>query len=213
MGELNGVAQIGGHTPTLNGWATLSLNSAGGNVGIGTTNPATKLHVSDSILAGNGLAQGYHVPSPGGGQYVCQTATVNGYLKVTLPQSWTATMMRMTVDVYEYSTGVSRTINLGGYNYSASSWINTFASQVCSDTTPIRVDFGHDGTYCALYISKGTSGASSSWTYPQVLVRDFFAGYSGYTVTNWDNGWSVGYTTSLGTITSVLTANPTGCYQ
>ena len=45
MGELAGVAQIGGHNSTLSGWGNLAINSGGGNVGIGTTTPGAKLDV------------------------------------------------------------------------------------------------------------------------------------------------------------------------
>lgn len=37
LGELSGKAQIGGHSPTLNAWADLFINSSGGNVGLGVT--------------------------------------------------------------------------------------------------------------------------------------------------------------------------------
>ena len=63
IGELNGVAQIGGHSATLNAWANLALNSGGGNVGIGTTTPSERLHVSNNVRAdgivywGNGLVR------------------------------------------------------------------------------------------------------------------------------------------------------------
>lgn len=45
MGELNNVAQLGGHNGTLGAWADLAINSGGGNVGIGTTTPMATLNV------------------------------------------------------------------------------------------------------------------------------------------------------------------------
>jgi len=52
MGELNGVAQFGGHNAALNAWADIYINSGGANVKIGggTTgsSPSAKLHVINS---------------------------------------------------------------------------------------------------------------------------------------------------------------------
>lgn len=47
MGQLSGVAQIGGHNGALSAWADLGINAAGasGNVGIGTSAPGAKLHI------------------------------------------------------------------------------------------------------------------------------------------------------------------------
>ncbi len=48
MGNHGGTASIGAHNSNLNGWANLSINFGGGNVGIGTKNPNSKLDISSS---------------------------------------------------------------------------------------------------------------------------------------------------------------------
>ena len=58
MGQLNGMAEIGGHSATLNAWADLAINSGGGNVGVGTSSPSTKFHTTGGVrletLSGSG---------------------------------------------------------------------------------------------------------------------------------------------------------------
>lgn len=49
LGELFGLATIGGHIAALDAWRDLILNPFGGSVGIGTTNPQAKLDVAGII--------------------------------------------------------------------------------------------------------------------------------------------------------------------
>jgi len=53
LGQLNSVAQIGGHNGALTAWADLAINAGGGNVGIGTAAPQSKLHVEAGKIYGS----------------------------------------------------------------------------------------------------------------------------------------------------------------
>jgi len=54
IGNLWTKAHIGAHNSALNAWADLTINSGGGNVGIGVTNPGQKLHVEGGYAYFNG---------------------------------------------------------------------------------------------------------------------------------------------------------------
>jgi len=181
-----------------------------GDVGIGVTGPTEKLHVVGSQLITGGIAtsvsgEALRVSNPGGASWGHQTSPT-GAIKITLPQSWTNTMMRMTVKIYEYAADESFEVELGGYNVSGGGgyWVNTFAHIISSAAVDrnFTVRFGHDGTYCSIYIGELTS----SWTYPQVAVTNFEAGFSQYDADKWVDGWDIGTVTSFGTISSTETS-------
>jgi len=52
-----------------------------------------------------------------------------GAIKITFPVSWTATMMSMKVDIYNYNDDNAITYTIGGYNYTGGSgyWTNCSA--------------------------------------------------------------------------------------
>lgn len=188
---------------------TLAFSTAGnnrlhidssGNVGIGETNPEAKLDVSGAIKSSHAVyndINGIRLINPGGGSSnsLGNSNTV-GAIKIALPQSWTSTMMRMTIKVYEYSESKSFTINCGGYNHTSSSaWINEFAyieSQSEIDRN-FTVRFGYDSNNkCCIYIGE----LDSVWQYPKVFVTDFQAGFNNTQGDKWDDGWSVSMETS-----------------
>lgn len=128
------------------------------------------------------------IAQPKGGTFFQSTSGVQGSIKIRLPQSWTHTMLRFFVEVYNYRSDSSFTLEVGGYTYGASStWINTYARMTGSSSAEVPVYFGHDGTKCCVYIGTPTS----TWAYPQVSVTDVKVGYSNNSVSMWNAGWEI----------------------
>jgi hypothetical protein len=178
-----------------------------GNVGIGTNSPNDKLEIHGNMRVrgsdgfGANSTANYnpsYVAFPGGGKIGSASNSQAGYIKITLPQSWTSTMMQFSVDIFEYQVNEAKTFVLAGYNYTgSSSWHNASAMVLAADDgTTYKVQFGHDGSKCAIYISKGTDGASTSWSYPYVVVRDASFGFTSTGISNWIDGWSVSFSTA-----------------
>jgi hypothetical protein len=71
LGQLNGVATIGGHNANLTAWANLALNPGGGNVGIATNTPTEKLTINGALKIADGgytgLINNDTIPAPTGG--------------------------------------------------------------------------------------------------------------------------------------------------
>ena len=132
------------------------------------------------------------ITNPAGGYFENNSSTAQtGAIKVTLPVSWTNTMMRIKISVYDYSSRKSFDVVCGGYNYAGSSggWVNTFAyiegdggPSILGTTTDINynIRFGHDGTKCAIWIGEAQAPSPSQWTAygPKVAITEVMAGHS-----------------------------------
>jgi hypothetical protein len=160
----------------------------------------TSANFGDGVKSSDGFfnnISGLRLSYPNGGSNnALGNSGTTGAIKITLPQSWTSTMMRMTIKVYEYSEGKSFTVNCGGYNYSNGSvWLSEFAyieSQSEFDRN-FTVRFGYDSNNkCCIYIGELTS----VWSYPKVFVTDFEAGFNNTIASNWQDGWVISMETT-----------------
>ncbi|MEI8325524.1 MAG: phage tail protein, partial [Betaproteobacteria bacterium] len=158
-------------------WATVTgaptslaaLNSADGSKLSGIAAGATVGATWGSNLSGqpadNQILNNFNtggimsIPAPVGGKYAVAASGQVGALKIRLPQGWTNTMLRFQVQIFEYSTGMSCTYEVGGFTYAATStWYNTYAKMVGGTAAAKTVRFGSDGSgYCCVWIGEPAS--------------------------------------------------------
>jgi hypothetical protein len=148
---------------------------------------------------------GCYVAFPRGGSHASTSSAVTGAIKITLPNTWTSTMMRFVVDIFDYATNESFTVHVSGYTYSnggGSTWVNPSAYILGNNINrDFTVRFGHDGTKCCIYIGE----LASAWAYPQIRVKDFIGGFGSFGFATWDDGWAVGFeTTAFGSVSVTI---------
>jgi len=188
-----------GQTLRHNGsdWVANSvLFNNGTNVGIGTTTLNSKLNVDGDIeLTTNGQFEKVMnsnmavIEYPEGGYYQTTANTVTGAIEITLPVMGPTDMMKMTVDVYDYSTDESVTLIISGYNYSTTNWNNTSVQILGSETDKAyTVRYGHDGVNSKIWIGE----LASTWNYPQVIVREVMLGFQSQ-LSDWQGAWDIDF--------------------
>ena len=165
--------------------ATWGAPGSGGNVANQPSNTA----LYNNYIEGGVL----HIARPVGAAFSQVGDAITGAIKITLPQSWTDTMLRFFVEIYEYTGSGSATYEVGGYNYGGiPQWVNCFARYTGPNSKRRVVTFGHDGTSCCIWIGTyAVSAIGPAWSYPQVRVSSFVAGYSNAVETMWATGWSI----------------------
>lgn len=198
--------------------SNITVNGSGQLTGIGSGNETTVANSQITISAANGQISGIgtgsgqsvannrdsNIRDLGGALSVNNASSVSGAIKIRLPQSWTNTMMKFTVDIYEYAAGFMCTMEIGGYNYAGDvgtgpHWVNVTARVMGGSNVEYPVYYGHDGTRCCIWIGSHTE----TWSYPQVIARDFLGGHSNSSRDQWATGWSITFdTTVLGAISS-----------
>lgn len=149
----------------------------------------------------------------GGNLYAAGTQT--GALKITLPVTWTSTLMRMHVKIHSYAYGAGTTFDLwcGGYNYSSlgGTWARGPFAYIVGDThsalSNLTVRFGHDGTNCAIYVGE----LATTWSYPAVIIESVEVLFLNNAIATWATGWSIGFEASaFPTITATISNTQVG---
>ena len=196
-GTISAASFSGAMSGTLNA-ANVSAGTFGGNTGSG--NYAFPGSVNALVYGQDNT--GLKLFAPGGASYVTSNSSVTGAIRIKLPAYRNNTMMRMTVKIYQYNSNKSYTVDLGGYNYQAGGWYNTFANVTGGDGGNLTVRFGNDGSNNIIWIGE----TNSSWSYPQVYVTDFQGGYSGYSLSAWASNWNISFTTAFDSVETVATS-------
>lgn len=142
--------------------------------------------------------------SPEGASYITQTSSVTGAIKIKLPiaRNNSSTMMMFTVKIYQYSTGNCHELQIAGYNYTGGSWYNTSVTNLTDNGGNLNVRFGTDATSDCVWIGE----LGSNWSYPQVFVTNFQAGYSGQ-ANSWGEAWNITFETAFDTIEETRVAS------
>ena len=166
---------------------------------------SSTLKVTGSIIHEFNTSGGY-IARPKGAQYVTTTSTVTGAIKIKLPTHGTDDMLSFWVDIYDYDAGESVTMWIGGYLYQTTGnneWVNETALIFTEQTgkAPENVRFGADGSNNCIWIGETTD----TWSYPQVIVRDFQCGYT-TDVDAYDDNWAISFVTSFDTVDTTRAA-------
>jgi len=131
-----------------------------------------------------------NIASPGGGIYGFN-GNITGCLHIELPANVT-TMISFEVDIYNYVTNKSVTYRITGHT-SGVRWYSYSASNPYGALYH-KVRFGRNLANTRWAVQIGDT--NSSWSYPQLRVRNVTVGYANYDAKLWSSNWVVNMYTS-----------------
>ena len=134
--------------------------------------------------------------------YYTGASSSTGTLKITLPNTWTSTMLSFEINLFSYNGDSGSRYIVSGYNYNStsSSWVNTGATVIGRNVGAVRL--AHDGSKCCILIGTTTS----TWNYLRVVISKVEAHYaSSYNSDSWKAGYSVSFLTNETGITNIVT--------
>ena len=180
------------------------------NVGVGSDeiNIVKNLQVTGSMYQDVSSIGGYIV-KPKGADFFTAASQQTGAIEIRFPTGGATRndMVFFTVDVYQYTTNRSFSIKAGGYIYQgigSNTWVNVFAQVYAKNSNQnYTIRFGDNGSTHCMWIGESTD----SWSYSQIVVRDFFGGYA-TDINQYKEGWDITFDSLSGkTINNTLTNN------
>ncbi len=151
---------------------------------------------------------GFYINKPYGGDFYTTTNNYTGAIQIALPTGGTGhdDMIKFVVDIFDYATQECVTVFIGGYTYQNvgsgnTTWYNVSATVLGQSANQnYTVRFGDNGTEHCVWIGDTTS----TWNHLQVIVRDFFAGYTA-NINNYLGAWGISVVTTQTTVNNTLT--------
>jgi hypothetical protein len=134
----------------------------------------------------------YYSYVDGGIESITSSSQV-GYLKITLPQLWSDTIVDFTISTSDakataLSTNNSYKIRIyGELSSSSSAWVNPDATLLMTKQNGVNVRFGHDGSNAILWIAESTT----SWDKVKIAITDLVIGGSNDDYEDWRDDWIV----------------------
>lgn len=128
------------------------------------------------------------------------SSAATGTVKITMPKTWSNTMMRLKISGYDYGAGKGAwELTIGAYNFATTpAW--TSASAYVEGNAPFNsVRLAHDGTNNCILLG----GLTTAWGITSLEVAEFLTSFGG--ISGWEKGWQAALITSETGITNVLT--------
>ena len=159
---------------------------------------ATSLTTSGPIVNNGGMytqdnGAGGRVFMPEGGYYFTGTNVHTGAIQIDLPAAAFGDndMISFEVSVFDYTSNESFKILIAGYSQSGSLWNNESVQIIASNTNrDFDVRFGaSSATRQTVWIGE----LASTWSYPQISITNFQAGYTTADVSIYADDWIIGF--------------------
>lgn len=163
-----------------------------------TTNTQTysnsRVFTTSGFLSAQGMGKDGYIVYPKNGYYNSSNPKEKGYLRITLPQYSSDTMIKFDVNIFNCSNNTSVTYTISGH-INNQSWYDVSAYSVGNcygNLSNLPVFFGNNGSQQAIYI--GTT--ETDWNCPKISISNITLGGSNITSQLYNQGWNVSFINS-----------------